>query len=241
MKQKIKYLLLLFVLFCTMQSFAQNNDATAAYKNEPLAAQTFDGNKWKASTDGMQYTKKVQAKKTKKQNATNTGTGFAPPPQPIEAPFTFRQFAQTVLIFFAVIILAFIVFKAIAGDAVLVNKQIVKNRQISLDQVETNLHEADVEGFLQKALTEKDYRLAVRLYYLAIVKELSLKHAIEWKKDKTNGHYMNELRAKKHPQIQEFRNVTRIFEYVWYSNMDFDGKKFEEVRIAFKDLLNTIK
>lgn len=241
MKQKIKYFLFLFVLLLSTSSFAQNNDATAAYKSESLAVKTFDDNQWKNSSDGMQYSKKTQAKKTKKQKATGTGTGtFAQPPR-IEAPFTFRQFAQTLLIFFAVLILAYIVFKAVAGDAVLVNKQVGRTKHIEFEKIETNLHEADVEGFLQKALEQQDYRLAIRLYYLAIIKELSLKHVIEWKKDKTNGHYMNEMRNKKHPQLQEFRNATRMFEYVWYSNMDFDGKKFEEVRIAFKDLLNTIK
>jgi hypothetical protein len=32
-----------------------------------------------------------------------------------------------------------------------------------------------------------------------------------------------------------------MFEYVWYSNMAFDGGQFEEVRIDFNNLLQSIK
>lgn len=127
------------------------------------------------------------------------------------------------------------------GDAVLVNKEVKRRKPVTLAEIETNLQEADVEGFLKQALADKDYRLAIRLYYLAIIKELSAKGVIEWKKDKTNGHYMRELRSKNHPKLKDFRAVTRIFEYVWYSNMAFDGGQFEEVRINFKDLLASIK
>ena len=65
--------------------------------------------------------------------------------------------------------------------------------------------------------------------------------AITWKKDKTNGHYMNEMRRSNHPKLQEFRSVTRVFEYVWYSDTQFDGGKFEEVRTDFKSLLTALK
>jgi hypothetical protein len=235
-------LTLFFVLGFATDFYA--NDATKAYQSETLQVKKFDKAEWKASAEGMKFSKKPKTKKKKKEKVTSTsnGTGTVAPPPPREpSTFSFKDFAQTLLIFLAVMILAFVVFKVVAGDAILVNKEVKRRKPVTLDEIETNLQEADVEGFLKQALADKDYRLAIRLYYLAIIKELSAKGAIEWKKDKTNGHYMRELRTKKHPKLKDFRSVTRIFEYVWYSNVAFDGGQFEEVRINFKDLLASIK
>lgn len=227
------------LIFCLAgQSYA--NDATDAYQKEALNTEAFDAKTWQSASDGMQYSRKPKAKKKRKRRPSSNGT----PPRPIDPPnpgISFRDFAQTVLIFLAVLVLAFVIFKAVAGDAILVNKEVTRRKPVTLSEIETNLHEADVEGFLKQSLEQEDYRLAVRLYYLAIIKELSIKGAIEWKKDKTNGHYLREMRKSKHPSFQAFKNVTRIFEYVWYSNMNFDGGQFEEVRVNFKDLLATIK
>jgi len=234
-------LILLFVLGFATDFYA--NDATEAYQSEDLKVKKVDKKKWKASIDGMKFSKKPKAKKKKKKEETKTsGTGNTGRQESREpSSSSFKSFAQTILIFLAVIILAFVIFKVVVGDAILVNKEVKRRRPVSLAEIETNLEEADVEAFLKQALLDKDYRLAIRLYYLAIIKELSAKGAIEWKKDKTNGHYMSELRSKNHPKLKDFRAVTRIFEYVWYSDMVFDGGQFEEVRINFKDLLASIK
>jgi len=244
MKKYSLYIALMLLFLGGFSSESYANDATKAYQSERLKVQKFDKADWKVSSKGMKFSKKSKTRKTKKTKTTNNtnGTGtVAPPPPRQPSTFTFKDFAQTLLIFLAVIILAFVVFKVVAGDAVLVNKDIKRRKPVTLAEIETNLQEADVEGFLKQALADKDYRLAIRLYYLAIIKELSAKGVIEWKKDKTNGHYMRELRSKNHPKLKDFRAVTRIFEYVWYSNMAFDGGQFEEVRVNFKDLLAAIK
>jgi hypothetical protein len=201
---------------------------------------TFDANQWNGLTDGLKYNQLPKAKKIKKQNPSeDLQNNFSP--NPITDPIIFNEFAQWVLILLAVFLLAFVVYKAVVGDTILINKQIQRTTTPTLKDIETNLHEADVESFLEKALNEKKYRLAIRLYYLAIIKELSVKGAIVWKKDKTNGHYLRELRSHKHPKLKEFSNLTRIFEYVWYSDMDFERGQFQEVRIDFKELLTAIK
>lgn len=235
-------LILLFVLGFATDFYA--NDATRAYKGENLNVKKVDKVQWKKSIDGMKFSKKAKTqkkKKIKKEEQNNGAGNAARRASNNNSSFSFKTFAQTILIFLGVVLLAFVVFKVVVGDAILVNKEVRRSRPVSLAEIETNLQEADVEGFLKQALEDKNYRLAIRLYYLAIIKELAGKGVIEWKRDKTNGHYMRELRNKKHPKLKDFRAVTRIFEYVWYSDMVFDGAQFEEVRINFKDLLAAIK
>lgn len=227
-----------FLLFVKVPAFA-DNDETLAYKNESLELKTFDKSQWRSLSENMSFTQKVKPKKIKKDKGQNSSNNTIVPPE--INPVSFMTFARFVLVFLAVLLLAYVIFKTVAGDAILVNNQVQRKNISSIRDVETNLQEADVDGFLQKSLTDEDYRLSIRLYYLSIIKELSLKNVINWKKDKTNGHYLREMRDGKHPLLKEFRNVTRIFEYVWYSNTAFDKGQFLEVSVDFKNLLTAIK
>jgi hypothetical protein len=242
MKEFLIYICLTGLVFFSYCEFAfADNDETKVYLSEKINLKPFNANQWNGLTDGLKYNQLPKTRKIKKQNPSeDSQNNFSP--DPLIDPITFKEFAQFVLILLAVFLLAFVVYKAVVGDTILINNKIQRTKSpTTLKEIETNLHEADVESFLEKALNEKKYRLAIRLYYLAIIKELSVKSAIVWKKDKTNGHYLRELRSHKHPKLKEFSNVTRIFEYVWYSDMDFDGGQFQEVRIDFKELLTAIK
>ncbi len=107
-----------------------------------------------------------------------------------------------------------------------------------LDNIEERIHETDLERWIREALEQENFALAIRLYYLAGIKELSLRRAIRWKKDKTNRDYLSELYNTS--IYEKFREVTRIFERVWYgkgeiTRTDYDAlaPNFEEfVRVA---------
>ncbi len=224
------------LLFLLSQAlWAQENDATALYQEQPISAQTFDASIWKNTSKDMKFSTKTKVKKVPKR------VDSTPMPVNNEVDQTTVFSARTLLLLLAMVLLVFVIYRAVAGNAILINKPIERRQPIALKDIETNLQEADVESFLAQALRDKDYRLAIRLYYLAIIKELSAKGLIEWKRDKTNGQYLRELRKKKYPQVSAFKGVTRVFEYVWYSNMAFDGGQFEEVRIDFNNLLQSIK
>lgn len=213
--------------------WAQVNDATVVYQQEAISTQTFDATVWKKTSKNMKFSTKPQVKKLPKQVDTPAPTSRA------NSSTIFS--ARTLLFLLAVMLLIFVIYKAVAGNVILINKPIERRQPIALQDIETNLQEADVESFLAQSLKQKNYRLTIRLYYLTIIKELAAKGLIDWQKDKTNGQYLRELRQKKYPQLKAFRRVTRVFEYVWYSNTTFDSGQFEEVRIDFNNLLQSIK
>lgn len=214
--------------------WAQENDATKLYQQEQVGAQTFDATVWKKTAKDMKFSTKPQVKKVPKRVDT-------PIPEPARANSATVFSARSLLLFIAILLLIFVIYKAVAGNAILINKPIERRQPVALKDIEANLQEADVESFLTQSLKDKDYRLAIRLYYLAIIKEMAAKGLIDWKRDKTNGQYLRELRQKQYPELKAFRGVTRVFEYVWYSNMTFDSGQFEEVRIDFNNLLQSIK
>jgi len=116
------------------------------------------------------------------------------------------------------------------------NKKVVKsNAHITIDNVEEHIYESDLDRFIREAVEQNNYTLAIRLYYLAIIKELSLKRAIKWKKDKTNKDYLREMR--KTNLFNPFREATRIFERIWYGEEELEKEDYQEIKPTFEKLV----
>ncbi|MCK6691352.1 MAG: DUF4129 domain-containing protein [Thermoanaerobaculia bacterium] len=119
------------------------------------------------------------------------------------------------------------------------NRRIARDgAEITLDNLDAYIHETDLERFLREALAQQNYPLAVRIYFLQIIKELSQNGAINWSKEKTNRDYLREMRE--HPLANPFREATRTFEYTWYGNMSLNRADFERLEPGFKALLARI-
>lgn len=110
--------------------------------------------------------------------------------------------------------------------------------KIDIETIEENIMDSDLASFIQKALDEQDYSLVIRLYYLAALKELSLKKMIKWKKDKTNRQYLQEL--KHSPFFDSFAEVTRLFEQIWYGANTLTLNQFNELVPQFQELVKNI-
>ena len=87
---------------------------------------------------------------------------------------------------------------------------------ISVDEVERNLAEVDIDKLIQNAVNEGNYRLAVRFCYLKMLKKLSEKQIIDYCYQKTNYEYANEIQdANLHTLFLE---ISFIFDCCWYGN-----------------------
>ena len=96
-----------------------------------------------------------------------------------------------------------------------------------------NIHEISFDEAIENALSTKNYRLAVRLLYLRSLKQLSDNNLINWKIDKTNSAYLNELTDDE--QRRQFSIVTRQFEYVWYGDFPVNGQSFQAINAMFQE------
>ena len=110
---------------------------------------------------------------------------------------------------------------------------------INLEKIEENLHRADLESFILQALKQEEYALALRLYYLSILKELSQRKAIHWKREKTNRQYVWEMRQS--PLSGAFEEVTRIFEQAWYGGRQMDKREYQALEPKFRMLAGKVK
>ena len=110
--------------------------------------------------------------------------------------------------------------------------------EITLDNLDEYLHETDLDRFLREALEKSDYPLAVRIYYLQIIKSLSEKNAIKWSREKTNRDYLRETREYR--LGESFRVATRAYERVWYGNQTLSATDYARLEPEFKNLLSAI-
>jgi len=121
------------------------------------------------------------------------------------------------------------------------NKLIAKARKqgsILFTEEEQIIKNEDIPSLIQEAVNQNNYRLAIRYYYLLSLKHLTESDSISWKPQKTNEDYINEISID-HLKI-EFKNITRIYDYVWYGEFNIDATKFETLRLPFEHLNNTI-
>ena len=102
-----------------------------------------------------------------------------------------------------------------------------------------DIHETDIDGFLQKAINEKEYRLAIRYYYLSVLKILSDKKLIDYHKDKTNSEYLLEIENSQ--TRTDFSYLSYVYSYVWYGDFPINETNFKLVENKYQSFKKALK
>ncbi len=105
-------------------------------------------------------------------------------------------------------------------------------QQQEFKHLRAHLKKADIETPLAEAERHKNYELAVRLAYLRALQLLVQKKLVEWKKDKTNGEFLQELSGTAF--FHEFFDLTRIFDYTKYGEYPVDEQLYAFIKERFK-------
>ena len=112
------------------------------------------------------------------------------------------------------------------------------NNEIPYETLGENIHAIDFTDSIAEAITQKNYRLAVRLYYLKALKELTDREMIDWKINKTNRSYVYELNS---PTLRpDFEQITLQFEYAWYGDFPVDETQFINIKNQFLTFSNSV-
>ena len=108
----------------------------------------------------------------------------------------------------------------------------------SLEGPEGVLSQEDVSAIafderITQALSQGNFRKALRLLFLESLSLLSASEAIDWKAYKTNQEYELELQGG--PYADTFRKLRLTFEYVWYGDFPLDKERYEETARIFSE------
>lgn len=145
-----------------------------------------------------------------------------------------------VLLFGGIIVILALLLFLLVGGKYTKNTKIRNEGVFTIEDIEERIHESDLEKFLREALAKNDFRMAVRIYYLAIIKELSLRELIRWKKDKTNREYLNEVVSRKPEIYNDFRDTTLAFEKVWYGDITITEGDYMSISPRFKKFIENL-
>lgn len=144
----------------------------------------------------------------------------------------------------------FIIYSLIAGALIfsvlklinirhssLISKPLSKN--LSFKIASENIHEIPFESQIEDAIENKNYKLAIRLYYLFALKKLTDSGSIEWAPGKSNHDYYYELKRK--AAKEHFSSLSQLFEYAWYGGFKIEKSLSDNSRKYFKLLLSDLK
>jgi len=87
---------------------------------------------------------------------------------------------------------------------------------------------------IDDAVKSENYRLAVRLGFLRLLRDMSKKNIINYKQDRTNFDYLLQLHSS--PFYEQFFNVTRSYEYTWYGQFEINELAYHEIKKDFDHL-----
>lgn len=148
------------------------------------------------------------------------------------------DFLYPFLILIFILILVFIIYKlVISGRKGYKSKEEDEDAK-SVEFFEKNLHKIDFTTYLEDALLQENYRLAIRFLHLRNLKLLSEKNIIEWELRKTNLDFYNEIKDNDLKKL--FHHTYWIYDYVWFGNFSINKTQFENYQQDFLTLKNWI-
>lgn len=104
--------------------------------------------------------------------------------------------------------------------------------------LEQNLLQIDFETLIKEAIQKKQYRLAIRYYYLLTLKKLTQNNIIDWHYEKTNLDYYREIENA--TLKSQFKYVSYLYDYCWYGDFDLNEQEFKMGEKSFRNFFNTL-
>ncbi len=188
---------------------------------------------WKKAKEGIEYLKPEEKEKKKKETEEALDTAEA-------SDFSLSEWlseifispgGKLVAILLIIGILVFMVMKLLMNRNPDSKRKVPDTAALVWKDSSDIPEESDMEKYLREAIETGDYKVAVRILYLMVIRQLNENKFIVWKKDKTNRDYLNEMRTR--TDYPHFREVTHIYEVVWYGDFNISAPEFNKIQSVF--------
>src|SRR5699024_5730378 len=113
-----------------------------------------------------------------------------------------------------------------------------KSKVLFSDEEEI-IYQKDILKLIEKAKSQQNYRLAIRYYYLLILKTLKDQDLIQYQFEKTNQQYQQEL--KNTALAFQFNKITTLYDFIWYGNFQVNKNQFKEAEKEFENIQKQLK
>jgi hypothetical protein len=153
-----------------------------------------------------------------------------------------RGYAKFIIYTLSALIITWASIKILGMDIFTLFSFTPQKKYVQGEWTEDNIHSINFDKEIADAINKKQYRVAVRLFYLFTLKKLTDKALIAWEINKTNHDYSLELaKTPKGKMLQEdFDKGTYYFEYVWYGDFKVNEEQFAEAQLLYTKIMKKI-
>ena len=141
------------------------------------------------------------------------------------------------VLMFAVLLFVIIKILGLNYQSLFIRTAKIKGRDI--DVFVEDIHAVDFDAVIDDAVKKENYRKAVRYLYIKFLKVLTDNELIGWEINKTNKDYRKEMKKSKYFSI--FKDLTFVYEYVWYGEFAINYKQFAEFYSDFNKVYEDFK
>jgi hypothetical protein len=252
LKKSNKYIVLVFLMCLLVPGSAQEEfdfeteeaiaiDRVESNRTSPQTKLTEQD--WEAAKRGLDYGTRVPEEPEPAQEDADTqeeDTGpswFENLMDDLSKISVNQKLLSAILIGVVILLLVWLIVKLVVHQQKTANPKLSPAElTFALKEAEENLEESDLDRLLRISLEHQDYKSAVRIYYLAVLKNFTSLGLIAWKKDKTNADYLAEMRLN--TKFDHFKIATITYERVWYGDLEISQQDHDNLRPLFYRILN---
>ena len=138
-------------------------------------------------------------------------------------------------IIWLVIIVGFVTFLVIflSNSNTRLFRKTSKITDAEINPATSDIFNINYQAEINKAAGAGNYRFAVRLMFLRLLRELSDTGKIQYRQDGTNFDYMMQLHGTN--MYDDFSRLTRHYEYSWYGQFAIDTEKYGHIANDFEN------
>lgn len=111
--------------------------------------------------------------------------------------------------------------------------------EVYYNEEEKIVRSKNIAELIEAAIQKGDYRLAVRYYYLQLLKQLNEKGLINYEFQKTNAEYLREVKDEKF-QLP-LKKVMRIYDFIWYGSFGVSDSDFSLAQRYFGEIERSLE
>jgi hypothetical protein len=235
----VKKLFLFTAIFISYFAYAQSDSLSVAYDTKEIVEKRFNQDNLESykSNPDFDYTEATAANDHFFQQVFEwfyrLFLKFLSWLFGVEKATGILEFILSVLPYIAILVILFLIIKFFLKvktnpfSNTAINKSIV-----SISEEEELIKHKDLPALIKKAIENKNYRLAVRYLYINALKLLEEGKIIIWEQQKTNEDYIKEIKSEF--LKESFKEVTHLYDFVWYGNFDINEVEFFKVEENFK-------
>lgn len=151
---------------------------------------------------------------------------------------SFSWISMTLWIIIVGLFLALVIYYMAESGLFRRKRKIPADKMPEPEEMPEDIFAINYQQEIGKAVSNADYRLAVRLNYLYLLKQMATGNLIRYQQDKTNMDYLMQLHGN--ACYQDFFRATLHYEYSWYGNFAVTEADYQVILQDMKKIENKI-